>query len=322
MYLSSFSLTEPEDKIYLYYPSWLNAWESHLYNRALKSTGAKGWGFKRFGTTMDMYAREMIRNPQYTKYLEALDEVAAQALQEMPTRQRMQLIKSRTAFIYVDSWGESGQFENMSSALHSMMIDTLPKNLVKKFAIKEPTCKIRGEKQSLLQAMRVAQDYLSWEVFDFVVICAAYRAIPLLTFSDEDIALTRRERNHLKMLDINLSIERVGCFIFSQQPGPLEVNCGHYVMPDAKASGNLLGLADEPDFDLISYASLRKARLPPAAGKPAAKSIDLVERYGSSGCMTPALSWHYLRQHALSSGRVRTILPDNAGGYNYFDTSY
>jgi hypothetical protein len=35
--------------IYLYYPSWLNVWESHSYNTALKTTGANGWRFKRFG---------------------------------------------------------------------------------------------------------------------------------------------------------------------------------------------------------------------------------------------------------------------------------
>ena len=37
--------------------------------------------------------------------------------------------------------------------------------------------------------MSLAKDYLSWDVFDYVVICAAYRAIPVLVFSDEDIAL-------------------------------------------------------------------------------------------------------------------------------------
>lgn len=36
MYLSSFSLVEPEDKFYFYQPSWLNAWEAHLFNKALK----------------------------------------------------------------------------------------------------------------------------------------------------------------------------------------------------------------------------------------------------------------------------------------------
>lgn len=29
MYLSSFSIIEPDDKFYFYQPGWLNAWESH-----------------------------------------------------------------------------------------------------------------------------------------------------------------------------------------------------------------------------------------------------------------------------------------------------
>ncbi|HEY1847230.1 MAG TPA: ATP-binding protein [Buttiauxella sp.] len=321
MYLSSFALTEPEEMFYPYGPSWLNAWESHLYNRALKSTGARGWAFKRFGTATENYAGEMIRNPQYMKYLDAMEQVADVALLGLPTRQRVQILRSRTAFIYIDSWGESGLFENMSSALHTATIDTLPKNLVKKFSVKELTCKIRGEKQSLLQAMRVAQDYLSWDAFDFVVICGGYRAIPLLTFSDEDIPLKRRARRAAKTLDINLSVERTGCFIFSQQAGGVQVNCGHYVIPDEKEPAQSRLLAEVLEPDLVSFASLRKDGLL-TAGRAAARNIDLVELYGGSGCLTPALSWEYIKQHSLSQGCMRTILPDGMGGYNFFDTQY
>jgi hypothetical protein len=54
MYLSSYSFIEPDEKLYLYYPGWLNVWESHSYNKALKATGASSWGFKRFGSTEDI----------------------------------------------------------------------------------------------------------------------------------------------------------------------------------------------------------------------------------------------------------------------------
>ena len=153
MYLSSFSLVEPEDKFYFYQPSWLNAWEAHLFNKALKSTHANGWGLKRFGTQPDLYPGEMIRNPHYQKYLEAMEKAADDALMALPTKERMKLLKQRTAFIYVDSWGESGPFENISSALHISTIDTLPKNLVKKFSVNAPTFKLRSEKQSFVQAI-------------------------------------------------------------------------------------------------------------------------------------------------------------------------
>ncbi|MDR0806405.1 MAG: ATP-binding protein [Enterobacteriaceae bacterium] len=326
MYLSSFSVTEPDDGVYLYYPSWLNVWESHLYNKALKSTNTHGWGFKRFGTTKDIYAREMIRTPPYIKYIDAMEQVSDSALQQMASRERMSLMKSRTAFIYVDTWGESGVFEDNPTALHTSTIDTLPKNLVKKFSVKDFTCKMRGEKQSLIQAMRVAQDYLNWGLFDFVVICAAYRAVPILTFSDEDIPVKRAERSKEKAINVNLSIERVGCFIFSNRESKLKINCGNYVISSADQRQEAKSFETWSDIDLISYTGLRKNTiskiLPNEKQLSDSDVISLNDVYGSSGCLSPALSWIYLDQNVTSSGKMRTVAPNNFGGYDYFDTCY
>ncbi|NDJ55913.1 ATP-binding protein [Enterobacteriaceae bacterium 4M9] len=328
MYLSSFSIIEPQESVYLFYPGWLNVWESHMYNRSLKSTGAHGWGFKRFGTTKDIYAREMIRTPHYKKYIDAMDQVCDNALQQMSAKERMQLMKARTAFIYVDSWGESGPFEEISSALHTAMIDTLPKNLVKKFSIKDFTCKIRGEKQALTQAMKVAQDYLDWDIFDFVVICAAYRAVPVLAMSEEDIQTDKKARSKEKDIRLNLCVERVGCFIFSNRESALKVNCGHYVTPQSDAELQRGLLAQDADINLLAYAGLRKSEPVRAllASKPGEdpRAISLVDRYGASGCLSPALGWIYLEQQAQSGahGKMRTVVPDNFGGYTWFDTAY
>lgn len=145
MYLSSYSFMEPDEPFYLYYPSWLNVWESHSYNTALKTTGANGWRFKRFGSRSQIYTREITRRPEHTPYINAFDKVSDAALHSMSAKERMLLLKSRTAFIYIDSWGESGVFEYNISSLNLSTIDTLPKNLVKKFSISDVTCKIRGE---------------------------------------------------------------------------------------------------------------------------------------------------------------------------------
>ena len=313
MYLSSFSLVEPEDKFYFYQPSWLNAWEAHLFNKALKSTHANGWGLKRFGTQPDLYPGEMIRNPHYQKYLEAMEKAADDALMALPTKERMKLLKQRTAFIYVDSWGESGPFENISSALHISTIDTLPKNLVKKLSVNAPTFKLRSEKQSFVQAIALANDYLSWDVFDFVVICTAYRAIPILVFSDEDISLKWGEKRRDKAEDVNLTVERAGCFIFSQQESAIRVKGGQYVMADA--------IEHTQVPEQIAFSGLRKDLLSRSA-LPANNTLDLVDLYGASGCLTPALSFAWLKQHADFSGRLRTIVPDKQFGYSYFDIEY
>jgi len=297
-----------------------------MYNKALKSTYAHGWGFKRFGTLKDAYAREMMRKPSYKEYIDSMEQASEAALQQLSAKERMLLMRSRTAFIYVDSWGESGPFEDISSALHTSMIDTLPKNLVKKFSVKDFTCKMRGEKQSLMQAMRVAQDYLNWGVFDNVVICAAYRAVPVLVFSEEDIVVDKKNKE--KDIKMNLSVERVGCFIFSNRESGLKVSCGDYFIPGSDANLRSELLKKDPDIDLISFACLRKNALMRELinnnkqHASEAKAINLIDIYGGSGCLSPALSWIYLEQHACSQGKMRTIVRDNFGGYNYFDTWY
>ncbi|SFN24119.1 hypothetical protein SAMN05216516_10484 [Izhakiella capsodis] len=310
MYLSSFSIIEPEDKFYFYQPGWLNVWEAHLYNKVLKSTHANGWGFKRFGTQPARYAPEMIRNPFYQDYLEAIEQAADEAVQALPTKERMKLLKRQTAFIYLDSWGETTPFENISSALHISMIDTLPKNLVKRFGVSAPTCKMRGEKQAFLQAIALAKDYLSWEVFDYVVICAAFRAIPVLVFSDEDRPRTRSEKHRGRSDKVNLTVERTGCFIFSRQESALKVTGGQYVIANS--------IQNAAEAECIAFAGVQKNLLQLSA-IPQQHTLDLVDTYGASGCLTPALSIAWMNQHAHIAGKVRTVVPDKVQGYSYFD---
>jgi hypothetical protein len=317
MYLSSWSLIEPDDKFYFYQPTWLNAWEAHMYETGLKSTQANGWGLKRFGVEPDVYPPEQIRNPQYMPYLDAMEQATDVALQGLSTKERMKLLKSRTAFIYADSWGESGLFENISSALHISMIDTLPKNLLKKFAIKGPTCKIRGEKQAFVQALRVAQDYLSWDIFDNVVICVAFRAIPVLVFSEEEIATKRMRNNAHGAGDVNLTVERVGCFIFSQRECDIKVTCGEYVLAEIMDAP----LINSPDLDIVAFNGHQPSLLNELAASNT-KSLNLVAHYGASGCLTPALSVDYFTRHLQPGGKMRTVIPDNLFGYHYFDLEY
>lgn len=316
MYLSAYSFIEPEESFYLYYPSWINVWESHSYNTALKATNSNGWGFKRFGTTSNIYTREITRRPEHIPYINALDKVSDAALHSLSAKERMLLLKSRTAFIYVDSWGESGVFEYNISSLNLATIDTLPKNLVKKFSINDVTCKIRGENLSLFQAMSVAQDYLDWEIFDFVVICGGYRAIPLLAFTAESMTQRKGRKNKLDVPGVNLSIERVGCFIFSQHQSALKVSCRPYVYVN-QDDYSLVERSNIIGVDLIAYAGgINKPRPSADAG------VDLVARYGCSGCMTPALSWRYIAQHELHNGCIRTVIPGVDGGSACFDTWY
>ncbi|CAM3928502.1 ATP-binding protein [Rahnella bruchi] len=319
MHLLSFSLIEPEDKFYLYYPSWLNVGESHLYKLALKATNAHGWGFKRFGASREEYSREMIRAPLYKNYLDAMDQAADNALQQLNAKERMLLMKSRTAFIYADAWGETGPFEDVTSPLHSAIMDTLPKNLVKKFAIKDFTCKVRGEEHAFMQAMRLAQDYLDWRLYDFVVICAAYRAVPCLVFSQQ--AMNGRSKN--KQTHLNISVERVGCFVFSQREASLGIQCGKMLTAPQGAPLEQVISGLDPQQDWLALASLKKdaafeKQLADAAGS--IRHINLVDMYGESGPVTPALSLIFQQRQRYQAGKVRTLLKDVFGGYIWFDS--
>lgn len=319
MFLLSYSFIEPEDSLHLYHPSWLNVWESHSYNNALKSTGANGWGFKRFGMLKETYARDAARNTNYIAYIDAMEKVADQALHGLSTKERMMLFKSRTAFIYVDSWGESGTFETKISALHSSVIDTLPKNLVKKFSVRDVTCKIRGEKTSLTHAMRMAQDYLEWDVFDFVVVCGGHRAVPLLTFTAENMQTGRSDARARSIPGINITIERVGCFVFSLRESALRINCGHY-HEDVTSVLNREVTGTTHQLDIMGFTEKKLRRL--SDPYYPRNALNLTDIYGYSGCLTPALSWDYISRQSLNQGCMRTILPDNSGGCNYFDTWY
>ncbi|HFZ2389793.1 ATP-binding protein [Klebsiella aerogenes] len=316
MYLSSYSFLEPEEPFYLYYPSWLNVWESHSYNTALKATGANGWRFKRFGTRNDVYTREITRRPDHIPYINALDKVSDAALHSLSAKERMLLLKSRTAFIYIDSWGESGVFEYNISSLNLSTIDTLPKSLIKKFSINDVTCKIRGENNSLFQAMAMAQDYLGWDVFDFVVICGGYRAVPLLAFTAESMKQRKEKKKYHHIPGVNLSIERVGCFVFSKREGGFKVHCSPYTYADVNEI-SLPGHKNINDVDCIAYAGGINKSITASENV-----IDLIARYGCSGCVTPALTWQYINQYALHNGCIRTIIPGIASGYAYFDTWY
>ena len=146
-----------------------------------------------------------------------------------------------------------------------------------------------------------------------MVICAAYRAIPILVFSDEDISLKWGEKRRDKAEDVNLTVERAGCFIFSQQESAIRVKGGQYVMADA--------IEHTQVPEQIAFSGLRKDLLSRSA-LPANNTLDLVDLYGASGCLTPALSFAWLKQHADFSGRLRTIVPDKQFGYSYFDIEY
>lgn len=104
-----------------------------MYERGLYGTRANGWGLKRFGVENDIYAPERIRNPQYMPYLEAMEQVTDSALQQMPTKERMKLMKSRTAFIYADSGANPVRLKKFPVRCISPLLIRFPRIYLRSF---------------------------------------------------------------------------------------------------------------------------------------------------------------------------------------------
>lgn len=108
---------------------------------------------------------------------------------------------------------------------------------------------------------------------------------------------------------MNLSVERVGCFILSQRESAIRLQCGEYHSGTAPQHAT--------DIDVMAFSERRQMPSRPAAGV-----IDLVAHYGESGCLTPALSMDYLTRHIHPGGKMRTVIADKQFGYHYFDLEY
>ncbi|WP_234782489.1 hypothetical protein [Enterobacter hormaechei] len=81
-------------------------------------------------------------------------------------------------------------------------------------------------------------------------------------------------------------------------------------------------MLDGIGHDVLPPLHPNSALLLSRSALPANNTLDLVDLYGASGCLTPALSFAWLKQHADFSGRLRTIVPDKQFGYSYFDIEY
>ncbi len=100
----------------------------------------------------------------------------------------------------------------------------------------------------------MAQDYLAWDVFDNVVICAAYRAIPVLVFSEEDLGKPPKRLFPRRADEVNLSVERVGCFILSQRESAIRLQCGEYHSGTAPQHAT--------DIDVMAFSELATNAVP------------------------------------------------------------
>ncbi|MBP6081505.1 MAG: ATP-binding protein [Providencia sp.] len=328
MSIAAFSMCEPDEPIMPFVPSWYNVWESHMLNLANKRTGSCHWAFRRYGVNHKIYPNEGIRNASYRPYLHSMERSCDYAVSKLNIRNKLSLRKGNNGFIYVESWGEISTFEDISSWRDSFNINIVPKSILKKYGIRGFSCKVRGERNGLMSALLLAQDLLSCNEFDNIFICGAFRAIPVLVFSE----IENQPKNLLKRLnDTNnqISVERTGCLILNKEKNNHMQICvrDYFILPkgNRKASDYLSDIwkqclnSGAKSLFTTALPTVEFRKIQRFAFKKLGKRIEfhqLNDIYGDSGCMMPALMWEYLSHvQPTNSYHAMTVIDGDRGGW-------
>ncbi|TQI80546.1 hypothetical protein FHU10_4583 [Serratia fonticola] len=324
--LVGFSLLEPRLPMQRFSPSWYNVWEAWWHKKANAKAGSQRWLFKRFGVDGETLPEEALRKANYRDWLNGLSAACTQAVAQLGSKGEFRLKHERNALIYVDSWGETSVFEGVNSWRDSLSVDILPKNIVRDYGIKDFTCKLRGERNGLMNALRVAQDCLNSQMADNVIICGQFRSFPVLVFSETQRFPASRRRGATPA-NSQFSVERVGCMILKKSPGQgvalhlsdymvlpsspqqravlLADRCKQYIGADTRA---VLGVSPPA----LSFRDLQRQAFEQLPSSLAC--VPLSDIYGDSGCMNPALAWQYLQQNPIAAGHSLLSVLDGEGG--------
>jgi len=216
VYVVGLSVLQPAAAPVAYQPDRLNAWESQLWYQASRRSGVSQWLFNRFGTSTDnaIPVSARLRDADCRASLRAIEQACCQAFASLDRQQRQRIRCERTALIYFDCWGESALFETDVSWRDALSLDVLPASIVRDYNIKEFSCKVRGEHQGFLLALRVAIDQLNSGSIDTVLLCGHYRSLPLMVFSQHSAASVRAAKG-----TTHISVERSAALILRKAAG-------------------------------------------------------------------------------------------------------
>ncbi|MFC0180271.1 hypothetical protein [Thorsellia kenyensis] len=211
--LTNYSILEAESPFLPFYPTWYNTHEASLFKKANDIANVDSWLFKRFGVDESVLKQERVRKTSYREWVNTLNQTCLNVSKQLGPKELFRLNQEKTAFFYIDSWGETSTLENVNSWRDSLTIDILPKAIIKQFHIKDITSKIRGERNALLLGMLAAQDLMESTDYDNVIICGQYRAHPIHVFSELQ---TNKLATSKKQMTNNTQevVERVCCLLF------------------------------------------------------------------------------------------------------------
>lgn len=306
-----FSLLEANNGLQQFQPSWFNVWEASLFKKAQRKSGYTQWLFNRFGFDQDpgVHAGDRLRNADYRDCLRAMTMACKQAMDSVDRKNALLIRRERTALIYFDSWGETSLFEGVTSWRDSLSLDMLPRSIARDYAVKDFSCKLRGEHNGFLMGLRVAIDRLNSGGIDTVLLCGQFRSFPVLVLSQAALATSQqRDRTPTDQRRSHISVERAGCVILRKAPQQgIALHLADYVL-----------LADKPDTAVDQLASRWRATLTDncagiLGGTHTSKKLQSIEKqalsrlaspppflslttdFGDSGCLNPMLALQHLR---------------------------
>lgn len=312
----------------VYQPQWYKAWEGKLYQDARRKLGRDRWAMTRFGTDPGRGG--------YRDTLQTLATTCREALLQAGVRGGARPRSDRMALLHFDHWGQVSHLENAFSWRDAFNLDVIPKFLLREHGISGFSCRIRGERAALMDALTVASELLGSGQIDIAVIGGVFRFHPALGFSaalSDAAAEQQWTGSKGKQYEADV-IERVG-FVVVRRP------------EDSRKGGAGLLLAEPtylalPDGKQASVKALAGAWAQSAGGQPwaaysgmspsetlaeieaqAAEQAgvafhELCRTSGDSGCITPFLGLQQFSRHAAASSCPSELclltVTDSSGG--------
>ncbi|WP_028222182.1 hypothetical protein [Paraburkholderia oxyphila] len=315
-------------------PSWFNATEARFFKQAQRRQAQQEWLFSRFGMSGDGVDSEQMRRAAYRDAFNALAKVCRNAFDQVGRKLETQIRKQRSAFVYFDAWGETATFEGTNSWRDVISLDMLPKPILRDYGIRNFSCKVRGERNGFIHAIRLASDLLNSDEMDTVVVAGLFRSLPIMVLSSaaERVALHGAARS--KLASPCPSVERAGCVVLRKHPaqGMSLAITSYSQLPESpqRARDELARTWAARCNDRTAYvmaglhpsAAMRElerdayaASAATAASAPGKRYLSVCDVYGDSGCMNPMLALTHLSNAAdWRAGRHALISADDGRG--------
>ena len=303
-------------------PSGFNANEARYFKEAQRRHAQRDWLFSRFGMPGTNVDSEQMRQAAYREAINAVATVCRNAFDQVGRKLETRIRKQRSAFVYFDAWGETASLEGANSWRDVISLDMLPKPILRDYGFRNFSCKVRGERNGFMHAVRLASDLLNSDEMDTVVIAGLFRSLPIMVLSSaaERVALHGKAQSNLA--NPCPSVERAGCVVLRKRSAQrMSLAITSYGQLPANAQRARDDLAREWQARCNERTAYVMAGLHPSGamrelerGAYAASSVgkrylSICDVYGDSGCLNPMLALSHLtaapdwveRSHALIS---------------------